>query len=279
MYQGISEMMKRDWIKRITLPLIWGQKLVDMRRSAEELVSRTQMKAAKRIEMGDSLNRVDFFGHLIKKKEVTQRYIMGNAQTLIVAGSETTATALTAIIFWLTKNPECLKKLQDEVRGAFALVDQITGDAAARCEYLHGVIEEGLRVSPPLATSLPRDCPGSVIDGEYVPAGITVSCENFALARDSRYWKDPEEFKPERWVGKGFGDDKGAFQSFSTGPRACLGINLAYLEMHVTLAKVVFAFDFELVSPDVEDWNKACKVYGMWQKPALMVKFHPVTRA
>lgn len=279
MYQGLSEMMKKDPIKRMMLPLVWGARLKAMRASAEELVSRTQKKAARRIEMADTLDRVDFFGHLIKKKEVTERYIMGNAQTLIVAGSETTASALAAITFWLLQNPACLRALQAEVRGAFASPADITGDAAARCEYLHGVVEEGLRLSPPVALALPRDCPGAVIDGHAVPAGTIVGVENFAMAHDPRYWAEPEAFRPERWIGDGLGDNKGAFQPFSTGPRACLGINLAYLEMRVVLAKVVYHFDFELVSPQVPDWNRACKVYGMWNKPPLMVKFIPVQKS
>lgn len=254
---------------------MWGSKLTEMRLGAEQLVKQTQAKAARRIEMADSLDRVDFFGHLIKKQEVTERYIMGNAQTLIIAGSETTATALAAMTFWLIKHPDCLKKLQDELRGTFSSADEITGDATARCEYLHGVIEEGLRVSPPVAIALPRDCPGAMIDGQYVPTGVTVGVENYTMARDARYWKDPDVFRPERWVGAGFGDNKGAFQPFSTGPRACLGINLAYLEMRVTLAKVVFTFDWELESPKVEDWNRVCKVFGLWKKPPLMVKCIP----
>lgn len=281
MYQGMSEMMKRDPIKRVLLPIVWGEKLKEMRRSAEELVSRTLAKAARRIEMADQLDRVDFFGHLIKKKEVTERYIMGNAQTLIVAGSETTASALSAATFWLLRNPDCMRRLQAEVRGAFASAADITGDAAARCEYLQGVVEETLRLSPPVALSLPRVCPGAVIDGHAVPQGTTVGVENFEMQRDSRYWEEPDEFRPERWAVGGeaeerFGaDERGAFQPFSTGPRACLGVNLAYLEMRVVLAKVVHAYDLELVAPDVPDWNRACKVYGMWSKPPLMVKFIP----
>lgn len=112
--------------------------------------------------------------------------------------------------------------------------------------------------------------------GEYIPQGVTVSCENYTLARDPRYWERPEEFLPERWLGEGFaGDDKKAFQPFSTGPRACLGINLAYLEMRVMLAKTVFTYDLELETKGIEDWNKSCRIVGLWQKPDLLVKFHP----
>lgn len=101
--------------------------------------------------MGDSLKRQDFFSHLIKKKEITIGYLMGNAQSLIIAGSETTATALTSTTFWLLKHPDCLAKLQHEIRSRFTEPGQITGDSTAVCHYLHGVIEESLRLSPPVS--------------------------------------------------------------------------------------------------------------------------------
>lgn len=200
---------------------------------------------------------------------------MGNAIVLIVAGSETTATALIGTTWYLLKNPSCFAKLTEEIRSTFSSLGDITGDATANCQYLHAVVEEGLRVFPPVAAGLPRDCPGAAIDGEYIPAGVTVSCENYALARDPRYWEDPDSFRPERWIGDGLKDDKRAFQPFSTGPRACLGVNLAYLEMRVTLAKILFVYDMELVSTEIEDWNHTCKAFGLWQKADLLVKFHP----
>lgn len=207
--------------------------------------------------------------------------LVGNAIVLIVAGSETTATALVGTTWYLLKNPSTLARLTHEIRTTFTSPGDITGDATAVCQYLHAVVEEGLRVFPPVAAGLPRDCPGAVIDGVYVPAGVTVSCENYAMARDPRYWEDAEGFRPERWIGDGLRgqegrlDDKRAFQPFSTGPRACLGVNLAYLEMRVTLAKIVFAYDMELVSTEIEDWNHACKAFGLWRKADLLVKFHP----
>jgi hypothetical protein len=50
---------------------------------------------------------------------------------------------------------------------------------------------------------------------------------------------------------------------------------LAYLELRITLAKIIFAYDLELVSREIEDWNRSCISYGLWKKPALLVKFHP----
>lgn len=140
-------------------------------------------KARRRIDRG-SLGRYDFFDHLIKNGTLTEDALMGNADTLIIAGSETTATALTGLTWYLLNNPSCLRQVTDEVRGAFRCLDDITGDSTAELSYLHGCIEEGLRVFPPLAFGLPRDCPGAVIDGHFVPEGTVVANENYAMAFD-----------------------------------------------------------------------------------------------
>lgn len=202
--------------------------------------------------------------------------LVGNADTLILAGSETTATSLSGLTWHLLKNPQCLSKLNEEVRGAFSSLDEITGDATAALPYLHACIEEGLRIFPPVALNLPRDCPGAVIDGHYVPEGTVVGAETYTMHTDPRYWRDPESFRPERWIGEGLGDEKRAFQPFSYGPRACLGINMAYLELRIAVAKVVWTFDLEMVS-QIDDWNSACENYILWKKADLLVKFHPRT--
>lgn len=195
--------------------LLGPKKLEEWKNNTDEYLTLSREKARKRMEMGESLKRQDFFGHLIKRKEISQEYLMGNAQLLLAAGSETTATSLAGTTWYLLKNQDCLRKVTEEVRGAFKSMSDITGDSTARCEYLHGVVEEGLRLFPPVAAGLPRVSPGAVIDGQYVPAGYIVACENYPLARDTRYWVNPDSFRPERWIGQGLGDDKRSFQPFS----------------------------------------------------------------
>lgn len=233
----------------------------------------TTAKAKRRIALGD-MDRSDFFSHLLKGGKMTEGSLLGNADTLLLAGSETTATSLSGLTYFLLKNPDCLSKLNEEVRGAYSSIDEITGDSTATLPYLQGCIEEGLRLFPPAPFRLPRDSPGAVIDGHYVPEGTIVGIEVYSMHTDSRYWKDPEAFRPERWIGDGFGDDKRAFQPFSSGPRACLGINLAYLELRIAVAKLVWTFDLEMVS-QIDDWIAACGNYLLWRKADLLVKFHP----
>lgn len=73
------------------------------------------------------------------------------------------------------------------------------------------------------------------------------------------------------------GDVKEASKPFLIGPRACLGINLAYMEMRIILSRVVWEFDLELVSKDV-DWDRDIILKMLWQKPELWVRFVPAAR-
>ncbi|KAF5009700.1 hypothetical protein FDECE_4109 [Fusarium decemcellulare] len=201
----------------------------------------TREKMLKRLEMGTSDNREDFFSYLLRRggNEVPEPELCQQSNTLIVAGSETTATCLTGIVFCLLSNQRCREKLSNEVRSRFQSDTEITGDATADLKYLSAVIEEGLRIFPPAPFGLPRISPGATIDGHYIPPGVVVSVDHWTTKHDERYWKDAHSFIPERWIGEGFGDVKEASQPFSLGPRACLGINLAYLEMRIILAKMV----------------------------------------
>lgn len=231
-------------------------------------------KMLKRLELGDSLNRDDFFSHLLRRggPDIPESELQEQAQTLIVAGSETTATCLTGLTFFLLSNEPCLKRLSAEVRSQFKTTQEIDGDSTKDLKYLQAVIDEGLRMFPPVAFGLPRICPGTVVDGHYIPAGTVVSVDHWTTNHDPHYWKDPQCFIPERWIDEGFGDVKEASQPFSLGPRACLGINLAYLELRIILAKMVFHYDWELINKDLKFFEDA-KLFVLWKKPKVVVRF------
>ncbi|CCF42021.1 cytochrome P40 monooxygenase [Colletotrichum higginsianum] len=275
-YSGVEYLRRqRPYLGSLIARLLFPRSLEEKHLEYQAIAGA---KAEKRIQRAD-LDRQDFFSHLIRDRRITKNELMATAWTLIMAGSETTATALTATIFYLLRNPDCLQKLAQEVRMSFNSAEQIKGDSVTGLPYLNGVIEEGLRLFPPLAIGLPRESPGAVVDGRYIPEGTCVSVENLSLSYDTRYWNDPESFRPERWLGDGFeGDCKLAHHPFSEGTRSCIGKNLAYLEMRVLLASLVYHFEWDLVS-EIEDWNKSSMCYALWTMPELLVKFRPRVEA
>lgn len=91
-----------------------------------------------------------------------------------IAGSETTATCLATVIYYVGRDPRILKTLQEEVRSAFRKYEEINGQSTSSLKYLHAVCLEALRIFPPLALGLPRVVPagGEMVDGHFVPEKV-----------------------------------------------------------------------------------------------------------
>ena len=110
-------------------------------------------------------------------QEVSDVQIAAHASDFVLAGSETTSTALSCITFYTLRDPRINKLLQAEIRKSFNFYGEINAQSTARLKYLQAVILEGLRMYPPLPFALPRVVPegGDVVDGRFVPGGVLPS--------------------------------------------------------------------------------------------------------
>ncbi|KAL9583284.1 MAG: hypothetical protein Q9203_005143 [Teloschistes exilis] len=130
--------------------------------------------------------------HYRVNQEVRSAYVPKTNEVTkagVIAGSETTATTLTVVTYFLCHHPQVLKKLQTEVRGAFTKYEEISGASAANLKYLHAVCLEALRIFPPLPLALPRVVPsgGDTVDGHFVPPGVSpIFAERSSLMIDLR---------------------------------------------------------------------------------------------
>ena len=106
--------------------------------------------------------------------------IEANMTVLIFAGSETTSTAMTAILTQLLQNPAALAKLVTEVRVNYESEKDININTVAKLEYLTAVIQEGIRMGPPAAVALPRITPreGAHICSQHVPGNVSFSSKH-----------------------------------------------------------------------------------------------------
>jgi hypothetical protein len=214
----------------------------------------------------------------------------------MIAGTETTATALAGTTYYLLQSPSSLTRLASEIRSEFSSMDDITFEQLARLPYLHSVLQEGLRLYPPVPVILPRITPpgGIAIAGEWVPGGVTVGVHQVATYRSKANFTSPNEFHPERWLGdKMFANDAlDSVEPFSVGPRNCLGKvrrmsvlspskfadnlvqNLAWHEMRLLLATVLLHFDVKICE-ESKDWSSQA-VFSLWQKRPLLATLTPV---
>ncbi|MCJ1453620.1 hypothetical protein MMC28_003967 [Mycoblastus sanguinarius] len=233
--------------------------------------------------MASKSDHPDFLSYIIKGKEgvtMPMQELYANSTLIVLAGSESTASGLGGITFQLLKHEEALKKAVDEIRSAFTTEAEIEPERVKRLPYLAAIVSEGLRMYPPFPEGLPRVTPrqGAEICGQWVPGGTYVQFSTHAAHRSTANFTDPDVFCPERWLGdKRFaGDNKEASQPFSIGPRSCIGRNLAYLEMRLILARMLWSFDMQLTASS-QDWDDQAS-WIQWDKKPLMVKLRLVQK-
>ncbi|KAH9903769.1 cytochrome P450 [Xylariomycetidae sp. FL2044] len=171
------------------------------------------------------------------------------------AGAETIVASLSAGFFYLSRNPECYRRLAAEIRSAFGSGGEIkSGTRLASCKYLRACIDETLRMSPPVPGTLWRELAAGdgnsplMIDDHVIYPGTQVGVNIYSLHHNEQYFPDSFTYRPERWLE--CDDTKktvmhDAFAAFSVGPRGCAGKAMAYLEISVVLAKTLWYFDFE----------------------------------
>ncbi|KAL3480484.1 cytochrome P450 [Aspergillus californicus] len=216
------------------------------------------------------LQRPDLMSYLIDNSgdlKLPPDEIYATFSVLTTAGSETTATALTGTLNNLVNHsPDSLRALEREIRGAFSSSEDITLDAVNDLPFLNAVLQEGLRVCPPIPWVLPRLVPkgGSMVCGTWIPGGTPVSIQAYTLNRSPTLFHKPTAFIPERWLDSAttnksspfFNDQRQAVQPFIIGPWACLGKDLAWAEMRLILAKLIWVFDFEAIKGQGVKWEE-----------------------
>lgn len=136
-------------------------------------------QCAERVDrrLATKTSRPDIWGLVLSQKGERQLSVPemhANSQSLLLAGAETTATTLSSLLYFLTKNPEKLQTLITEVRGIFVSDDEISLTDLTSLRYLYACIEETLRLVPPAPTGLPRVVPaqGMTICGEIIPPKV-----------------------------------------------------------------------------------------------------------
>ncbi|KAJ3942874.1 uncharacterized protein N0V96_007103 [Colletotrichum fioriniae] len=196
-----------------------------------ENLARAKAKLERRMELGKKEGgRPDLIEGLLKKKDelnISFETLAANSNTLIIGGSETTATLLAGVTYYLLMNKDCLAKLTNEVRTSFKTKEEIDLVSVNKLTYMLACLDEALRVYPPVSMGLPRVTPkgGATICGKFVPENTIVAIHQWAINHNEKYFKDSYGFHPERFMGdeKFASDNREAFQPFHIGSRNCLG--------------------------------------------------------
>ncbi|KAK6213608.1 benzoate 4-monooxygenase cytochrome P450 [Colletotrichum tabaci] len=207
-------------------------------------------KARVRMATGN-YERPDFMSYILEAndtaKALTPAEITANVALLLDVGSETTASLLAGCLFYLSKNPDLLRRLTTTIREEFASANEMDSKKLGRLPFLQAVLNESLRIYPPVAGATPRVTPpsGCMVNGHFVPGNTIVAINQYATNTADVNFKDALEFAPER----------------------CL----AWAEMRLILGHLLWNFDLEL-HPSSHQWNQQ-KTWFIWDKPDLMMVF------
>ncbi|KAK8113576.1 cytochrome P450 [Apiospora sp. TS-2023a] len=191
------------------------------------------------------------------ENEIGTSELFGEALFFFPAGKagDTTSTAIAALFFYLSRNPEVYKKLAQEIRSAFRSGSEIrSGPLLQSCRYLRACIDEALRITPPVAGTLWREPYANeyqggesfVVDGHVIPPGTQVGVSIYAIHHEEAYFPKPLLFRPERWVESDAETLKRmnlAFCPFSLGSRGCAGKSI--------VAKTLWYFDFKIAVGEI----------------------------
>jgi len=241
--------------------------------------------------LADFANRRDFVHYLLRGRDpetgdtgITLSELKGEANLLVIAGSDTSKSTLTGFFFYLVRNPVVYKRLTDEIRSTFTNMDEIrSGPKLNSLSYLRACIDEALRKNPPVGSLLVRKVlPGGLdIEGVgHIPAGTEVGTPSYAIHHSEEYYSDPFTFRPERWIvdekagvtAESVALAQSAFCPFSLGSRGCIGKGLAYLELTIAIATVLFFYDVRLAQGDRTGEGRSELEWGRRRKGEYQMK-------
>nr|AJD25184.1 cytochrome P450 CYP76G16 [Salvia miltiorrhiza] len=170
---------------------------------------------------------------------------------MFTAGTDTTTSTLEWAMAELLRNPDALRKVQAELRGVIGAGEKVEEEKLEELPYLKSVIKETLRLHPPLPFLVPHKAMESCeMLGFHIPKETQILVNVWAIGRDPKRWKDPQEFKPERFMdGDTAADYKGhhfEFIPFGSGRRMCPAVPLAARVLPLALGSVLHSFDWVL---------------------------------
>jgi len=197
---------------------------------------------------------------LAADEDLPRERIRDEVVTILLAGHETTALALTYALHLLSENPEKRDRLQtelDDVLGGRTVTVADLDDLS----YTEQVVEETMRVYPPVYDIIREAAEDVEMEGYRIPEGRTVSFQQWVLHRDPRFYDDPEQFRPKRWTDELREElPPFAYFPFGGGPRRCIGDRFAMLEARLVLATIC------------QDWTVESTVENLGFRPSITLR-------
>ncbi|RCV39930.1 hypothetical protein SETIT_9G010600v2 [Setaria italica] len=179
----------------------------------------------------------------------TTDHIKGMLSDMFIGGVDTNSVTVVWAMAELIRNPQVLKKAQNEIRAAVGNKERVEPDDLPKLKYLKMVVKETLRLHPVVPLLAPRETMRHIkICGYDVPAKTRIFVNVWTIGRDPASWSNPEEFDPDRFEGNGVNFNGAHFEllPFGAGRRMCPGVAMGVTIVEFTLANLLHCFEWEL---------------------------------
>lgn len=201
---------------------------------------------------GKRIDQFDFLSMYLEAEDkdgnrFSNDELLDELMTLIVAGFETSANTLNWVWYLLARYPEVEARIIAEAQEHLPNVAAVSGDALMAMEYTQQVLEETLRLYPPVWLFTRRSHEGDELDDYDVPPGTDIYLSPFVMQRTEHYWPNPNQFDPDRFLAGDSNKKDRPFFPFSLGPRRCVGEYFSFMEMKVHLGLLLPRFRMQLV--------------------------------
>ncbi|CAI6332382.1 unnamed protein product [Periconia digitata] len=216
-------------------------------------------KRVKEISAGtaDRIDMLQQFSRIVREKGEQVRFtdseVTLEAYVGLLAGSDTTAVAMRATLYFLMKNPGKLAKCREEIDAHKATLSSPIryAESIAQLPYTGAAIKEAMRLHPSVGLSMQRHSPltGVTLSGHFIPPNWRVGCNPCIVQYDTAvFGEDAEEFSPERWLEseeRTRAMEK-SLLTFGGGTRVCIGKNISLTELHTLMPEVLRHFDVSM---------------------------------
>ncbi|KAF4446983.1 hypothetical protein F53441_9454 [Fusarium austroafricanum] len=205
--------------------------------------------------------------------------LCGDAHLIVIAGSDTTSSSTTCLLWQLATHPEVLAQLRTEIDEYKASHEESDLVSLSKLRYLQACIDESLRLYPVVPSGLQRMTPpeGLQIDDVFLPGDTMLVCPSYTMYRDERCFARPNEFVPERWTTKPeLVKDASVYAPFSVGRDVCAGKQLGLMEMRYVLTELLSRYEFDFApGQKPEDFINGLRDCFTLELPKLNMVFTP----
>ncbi|QSW90624.1 cytochrome P450 [Flavobacterium endoglycinae] len=256
----IIEEVQKFLVKEIRLPhkAFWfslsGQVRKHLNLAAENnkiIQEIIESRNASNEEFNDLLNMLMETRYEDTGEGMSMQQLIDEIKVLFIAGHETTANALTFTLHFLGRYPEVQQKIFDEITEIESHTDNVI-EQLQKMTYINAVLNESMRLCPPAWITDRENVEDDSLAGFKIKKNTLIGISFYELHRNPKYWDNPDQFIPERFLGEQKKKSMQYFYPFGAGPRMCIGTGFAIYEMCLAISQIVKKYEIKTKNETVK---------------------------